>query len=42
MGSSTCTRVFSVGYYIFLRQQVIWCPSVRDDNTKSRVDIKNM
>jgi len=27
---------------MFLRQQAIWCPSVSKDNTKSRVDLKNM
>jgi len=30
------------GYYMFLRQQVIWCPSICKENTKSRVDLKNM
>jgi len=27
---------------MFLRQHVIWCPSVSEYNTKSRVDLKNM
>jgi len=32
----------NVGYYTFWRQQVIWCPSNSDDNTKISVDLKNM
>jgi len=32
--------MIGVGYYMFLRQQVIWCPSVSEDNTKSRADLK--
>jgi len=27
---------------MFWGQQVIWCPSVSKDNTKLRVDFKNM
>jgi len=33
----------SVGYYMLLWQQVVWCPCVSEDNTKSPwVDLKNM
>jgi len=27
---------------MFLMEQEIWCPSVSEDNTKSRVDLTNM
>jgi len=30
-------NITGVGYYMFLRQQLIWCQSVNEDNTKSQV-----
>jgi len=38
----TNVHTMRIGYYMFLRQQVIWCPSVSENNTKSQVDLKNM
>jgi len=30
-----------IGYYMFLRQQVIWCLNVSEDNTNSQVKLCN-